>query len=78
MRQLMAHCRVACTSVKEVVMAPLVVLRTFVRDESGQDLLEYGMLAALIALVVMGAVTTSGLSISGLWTGISTSLAVLA
>ena len=59
-------------------MAPLVLLRMFVRDESGQDLLEYGILVALIAVVVIGAVTTSGLSISGLWTGISTSLAVLA
>jgi pilus assembly protein Flp/PilA len=59
-------------------MAPLVLLRTFARDESGQDLLEYAILVALVAMVVLGAVSTSGLSISGLWTGISTSLAVLA
>jgi Flp pilus assembly pilin Flp len=30
------------------------------RDEDGQDLLEYGMLVALIALFAIGAVTTVG------------------
>ena len=30
------------------------------RDDSGQDLLEYGLLAALIALVAIVAVTNSG------------------
>ena len=29
-------------------------------EEDGQDLLEYGLLAALIALVALGAVTTVG------------------
>ena len=45
--------RVRTCRSKEVVMAPLVRLRTFLRDESGQDLLEYGILVALIALVVI-------------------------
>jgi Flp pilus assembly pilin Flp len=30
------------------------------RSEDGQDLLEYGLLAALIALVALAAVTTVG------------------
>jgi pilus assembly protein Flp/PilA len=30
------------------------------RSEDGQDLLEYGLLAALIAIVALGAVTTVG------------------
>jgi Flp pilus assembly pilin Flp len=34
------------------------------RDENGQDLLEYGMLAALIALVAFSAVTTVGNTIN--------------
>ncbi len=38
-------------------------LRRFVRGEHGQDLIEYGMLAALIAVVVMTAVTTLGTQI---------------
>jgi Flp pilus assembly pilin Flp len=38
----------------------LSVLRKFRRGEDGQDLLEYGLLASLIALVALGAVTTLG------------------
>ena len=38
-------------------------VRRFVRGEQGQDLVEYGMLAALIAVVVMTAVTTLGTQI---------------
>jgi Flp pilus assembly pilin Flp len=56
-------------------------LRAFVRDASGQDLVEYGMLAtliALIALITLLAVTGSGASIGRLWTGIATSLAAVA
>ena len=30
------------------------------RDDSGQDLLEYGLLAALIAVVAIGAVSVVG------------------
>ena len=33
------------------------------KREDGQDLLEYGLLAALIALVAIGAVTTVGQTI---------------
>ncbi len=35
-------------------------LRAFVSDESGQDLIEYAMLVALIALFCVGAVTAAG------------------
>ena len=43
----------------------VAVLRKFTdiglrRSEDGQDLLEYGLLAALIALVAIGAVATVG------------------
>ncbi len=38
-------------------------LRRLARGEHGQDLVEYGMLAALIAVVVMTAVTTLGTQI---------------
>ena len=41
-------------------------------DESGQDLLEYALLVALIALVAMGAVTAVGTTINNVfWTYIS-------
>ena len=39
------------------------VMRRFRRGEDGQDLLEYGLLAALIAVVALGAVATLGTTI---------------
>ncbi len=42
-------------------------LRTFVRDDSGQDLLEYALLVALIALVAVGAVTLAGTQVSAIF-----------
>ena len=38
-------------------------LRRLARADFGQDLLEYAMLAALIAVVAVGAVTTLGVRI---------------
>src|SRR5205807_1674007 len=47
-------------------------LRSLVRDDSGQDLLEYGLLAVLIAVVAMVAVTTVGQQITTVfWNGIA-------
>jgi Flp pilus assembly pilin Flp len=37
--------------------------RRFPTSEEGQDLLEYGLLAALIAIVALGAVTAVGTTI---------------
>lgn len=39
-------------------------LRLRVQSEDGQDLLEYGLLAALIAIVAIGAVTAVGRTIT--------------
>jgi len=38
-------------------------VRRFVRADRGQDLIEYGMLAALIAVVAVTAVTTLGTTV---------------
>ncbi len=46
-------------------------LRTRLRDESGQDLLEYALLVALIALVAYGAVELTGGSVNTLFTSIA-------
>jgi len=43
----------------------------FVRDESGATAIEYGLIAALIAVVVIGAVTTVGSNLSTTFTTIS-------
>jgi Flp pilus assembly pilin Flp len=50
-------------------------LRTLAKDESGQDLLEYALLVALIALVAFGAVQAAGTSVNGIFTNIAGQLA---
>jgi pilus assembly protein Flp/PilA len=44
------------------------------RDESGQDLAEYALLVALIALVVIGAVTLLGTQIQTVFNNIANAL----
>jgi pilus assembly protein Flp/PilA len=53
-------------------------LRSFVRDDSGQDLLEYALLVGLIALVAVLAVTSTGTSVNKIFDSISQSLANVA
>jgi pilus assembly protein Flp/PilA len=50
-------------------------LRSFVRNEEGQDLLEYALLVALIAIVCVAAVTTAGENVDAIFTQIGTDLA---
>jgi pilus assembly protein Flp/PilA len=50
-------------------------MRALVRDDAGQDLLEYALLVGLIALVAVVAVTATGTSVSDIFTNISTDLA---
>jgi Flp pilus assembly pilin Flp len=42
----------------------------FLRDDRGQDLMEYGLLASLIAILVMVTVGDVGLQISTFWSDI--------
>ncbi len=46
----------------------------FVRDESGATAIEYGLIAALIAVVVIGAVTAVGTNLSTTFTKVSGSI----
>ena len=50
-------------------------LRTLVRNQDGQDLLEYALLVALIALVAIGAVGLAGNSVSTIFANIAGQLA---
>ncbi len=52
-------------------------LRPQIRDEAGQDLAEYGMLAALIAIIVIGAIAILGGSVTAIMNNITTALAGL-
>jgi pilus assembly protein Flp/PilA len=49
-------------------------LRTFVRNDEGQDLLEYALLIALIAIVCVTAVTTTGTNVAAIFDSIAASL----
>jgi Flp pilus assembly pilin Flp len=47
-------------------------IRSFRQDDDGQDLLEYGLLMSLIAVVAIGAVTQLGNAIlSVFWSAIA-------
>jgi len=50
-------------------------VKSFRRNEEGQDLLEYALLVALIALVAVGAVTAAGESVSTIFDSIAGELA---
>ena len=49
-------------------------LRMLLRNDSGQDLLEYALLVALIALVAVGAITATGKNVDTIFDAISAKL----
>ena len=49
-------------------------LRAFVRNDEGQDLLEYAVLVALIAIVCIIAITTTGTNVEAIFTRIGEEL----
>jgi len=50
-------------------------LRALMRNDSGQDLLEYALLVALIALVCVVVVTSTGSGVQNIFQKISDALA---
>lgn len=49
-------------------------LRTLFADESGVTAIEYGLIAALIAIVIIGAVTTVGKDLEAVFNTVATAL----
>ena len=50
-------------------------LKSFVRkSDEGQDLLEYALLVALIAIVAIGAVTLAGQKVNTIFTQVATGI----
>ena len=47
---------------------------TLLRDDSGATAIEYGLIAALISVVIIGAVTAVGSKLSGVFNSIGTAL----
>ena len=50
------------------------LIKKFIREEDGASAVEYGLLVALIAVVIIGAVTALGTSISGTFKDASTAI----
>jgi pilus assembly protein Flp/PilA len=53
----------------------MVRVHAFLSTEEGQDLIEYALIAALIALAATAAMTATGTSINGLFGRVQTALA---
>ncbi|MEE7448654.1 Flp family type IVb pilin [Methylobacterium radiotolerans] len=50
------------------------LIRQFFRDNSGATAIEYGMIAALIAVAIIGALSAVGTSLTAKFTAISGNL----
>ena len=53
----------------------MTYVKSFLKDEQGQDLVEYTLLLAFIALAIGALYTSMGNSILGIWTKANTDLA---
>ena len=52
-----------------------VLLKNLLKDESGATAIEYGLIAALVSVAAIGALTAMGGSLNTMFTTVSTSLA---
>ncbi len=50
------------------------IVGSFWRDEDGQDLLEYALLVALIALVAVAGVTAAGVQVKDIFTAVAAAI----
>lgn len=55
-------------------MGSMMILGKFLEDESGATAIEYGLIAALIAVVIITAVTAVGTQLSTTFNTISTNV----
>jgi pilus assembly protein Flp/PilA len=46
-------------------------------DEQGQDLIEYALLAGLIAIVCVGTISAAGKKISSVWSAVDSALGTI-
>ncbi len=50
------------------------LIRQFLRNESGATAIEYGLIAALIAVVIIGAVSAVGTNLGGTFNNIASNV----
>ena len=46
----------------------------FLKEDEGQDLIEYGLLAALISVICIAAITLTGASVNTMFGGVATAV----
>lgn len=51
-------------------------VRAFFRDESGVTAIEYGLIAALVAVAAVTAFTSLGTKLSGVFTGVGNKMVI--
>ena len=56
-------------------MKLMTYVLNFIREEEGQDLIEYALLVALISLVCVAALTAAGTNVNAIFTAIKDKLA---
>ncbi len=52
----------------------LAFVRQLFQDESGATAIEYGLIAALVSVAAIGALTTMGTSLEAIFTNVSNTL----
>jgi pilus assembly protein Flp/PilA len=56
------------------VQIMFAILANLARDEGGATAIEYDLIAALISVVIIGAITTVGTNLSGTFSSVAASL----
>ena len=59
---------------KNIISRTAAATKRLAKDEDGSAIMEYGLLAGLIAVVAIGAVTTMGSQLKTVFTNIGTAL----
>jgi pilus assembly protein Flp/PilA len=52
----------------------MTIAKKFMKDESGATAIEYGLIAALVAVAIVGALTTLGSGLTGMFTKVNSDL----
>jgi Flp pilus assembly pilin Flp len=73
---LVALCRQSSLSLRNEEFQVTSLLRTFLQDEQGQDLIEYTLLLAFVCLASAALFIAAGGSVGGIWSSANSDLAV--
>lgn len=61
-----------CGTLPEKERVPMAKVWVFVQQEGGATAIEYGIIASMIFVVILGAVTLFGVRVTSMWTVVAT------